>query len=865
MALAKEANAPRVIDAVKSEARSRGVLEQQPIIVEADLPAKENTRPTEGKQKSKTISKKGDKPSKESLRSFYGTSNDDRDGKRGRVSAPSFGDSFPLTPEFTRQSSPYVFTPKDPESSKSGSQDSGYFSSPDAVKANHPDKRNATVGLTTSAPSEPLKGKGKSREGAPGSHRTRPGAVFEFAADDDDEATKNTRTPKSARYSSAPSEKSQKEVKPPLRDLSGAEPRPRVAELKAEAFGQTLRKSDPALDSSDLKDDETTRSKGTNPPPLASHSKKYSSSDVGAYARSDRVGGSRPSSPVLQQRVSPQDSPRMSYVQPKTETPSSGRTSGHSSVPGSRTGSRPPSPKSAEGSYLGESVRRSSTLPSFPIFPVIPEDKSQPKSKLSSSSIPPETNPRPLRLNTSNLAPARTTSASSLPYPMDDILTMPSEEVHRYKPNELESPIALASPGHKKTASRDSDRSSLDLPSSPMRPRMASRHTFNGNLPTISTSASVSIPSSKDLAPAGAQSASPQTPRAPPPCPRFQSSRQYDDWYTLEGCPSFDICPSCYDANFASGSFWKYFQRAARKEPKQKTRCDFSSPWIRLAWLLTQEQRRNDLDLLYGTAFISAQEPHCPGDHSEARRWLSPIDSRGSPVENFDVCSTDVKRIEALMPSLRNSFSRKDHATNQKRKCDLRVDSKRFSEYVDMLIEIDNTANTKRRPADFQRFVDLARQKAQMRECARDDMLVDYAWHFIPQLPELTVCEECYSSVIWPAIAKGSSVASRFNRTPQLVYEEKRGGGSGSFGTSCQLYSPRMRKVFKKACQFGDLSYLAERAKERKKVEMSLQSRFATLRDLSQSFDKKAGKDGYKASQLQQEFERISDEWRQVE
>ena len=447
---------------------------------------------------------------------------------------------------------------------------------------------------------------------------------------------------------------------------------------------------------------------------------------------------------------------------------------------------------------------------------------------------------------------------------------MPSEEEHLQRQQlEFDSPSTPASQTHRRTGSKDSSFT----PESPLRPRMSSRHTFDGDFPTTSTTSPVvSSHSHPGHNPTSSRSATSGVPRRPPACPRTQPSRQPDDWYTLIGCPEFDICSSCYEKNFGSGSFHKYFKLAEAKDPRQKVKCDFGSPWMRLAWLLTQQQRRYDLDLIYAVARISSDESRCPGEYGEARNWFTVPDKRGAALEGFDVCSADAKKIEALMPSLRGMFIRRPHGTGQRRKCEFRVETKRFPEYLDLLVDIDENAHIKRKQPDFQRFQDFARQKAQTRECMKDDMLEGVGWHFIPQLPEFTVCEECYSCVVWPSIVEGSSVASRFNRTPQLVCEAKRGdrrrdssSNTAGLAASCQLYSTRMRKIYRTAVQTGDLGYLARKARERKDKEEELQARFAKLKQIDHDIEKNGLRGSHKSPGLQAEFEKISADWQRWE
>lgn len=56
------------------------------------------------------------------------------------------------------------------------------------------------------------------------------------------------------------------------------------------------------------------------------------------------------------------------------------------------------------------------------------------------------------------------------------------------------------------------------------------------------------------------------------------------------------------------------------------------------------------------------------------------------------------------------------------------------------------------------------------RESARENQVVvllllqKRGWHHLPQLPEFTVCDDCYHDVVWPAITSGSELAGQFTR-----------------------------------------------------------------------------------------------------
>ena len=343
---------------------------------------------------------------------------------------------------------------------------------------------------------------------------------------------------------------------------------------------------------------------------------------------------------------------------------------------------------------------------------------------------------------------------------------------------------------------------------------------------------------------------SPRKPRALPPCPRPNYVSGYDDWYTLAGCNEFDICPTCREAIFDSG-YGGHFVPSPSRQLGSETRCDFSVPWVRMAWLLTVNKNLSHVNLLYDMARIIAQEPPCPGKVGAVRNWHSVFDPEsGREVSNFDVCSWCVRNVETLFPALKGVFTPSrfsDANSAQLRTCDMRTDSKRFAAYADMLEQTHNQALEYRRPPNMGLFIMQARTFTRRRECPRDDQMANWPWYFMPQLPEFSVCEECYHEVVRPLIEDGSPLAGQL-RTMGLLPPLPSGGG-----VSCQLYSKRMREAFQNACWRNDYQSLREAALQRFHVERDLQGRLAVLR--SSGRGREAG----------EEIEHLVDEWKRWE
>ncbi|KAI4911150.1 hypothetical protein J4E90_007408 [Alternaria incomplexa] len=284
---------------------------------------------------------------------------------------------------------------------------------------------------------------------------------------------------------------------------------------------------------------------------------------------------------------------------------------------------------------------------------------------------------------------------------------------------------------------------------------------------------------------------------------------------------NFNICPSCYDGVFAGTPFDVDFRQIWLNDYSMERSCDFSSPWARLAWLLTLQRGRKSLDLIYAIAGVmdTVAKP-CPGDREAGAEdrisWYGITNPRdGTRVANFAICSSDRRMLEALLPSLRGCFAKMPK--DDRHVCSLRTSSTRFPKYLDLLVELDAEAELSGQLPDLSRFVLLLRENSYKGECQRYKILFRKPWHFIPSLPEFTVCEQCYDELIWPATqsrSTSSSIPHMFNKSIQLVP-----GEDPDVGSSCCLWSPRMRDVWKEAVRYDDFSYLKSQAKERKRAE----------------------------------------------
>ena len=91
----------------------------------------------------------------------------------------------------------------------------------------------------------------------------------------------------------------------------------------------------------------------------------------------------------------------------------------------------------------------------------------------------------------------------------------------------------------------------------------------------------------------------------------------------------------------------------------------------------------------------------------------------------------------------------------EKRFCDLTIDSPRFVHYIDLLdAAVTECEYEGYRYPDIGRFVDYFERKCSLRDCRRQRQILA-TWHYISELPEFTVCEDCYDDVVRPLLGVG--------------------------------------------------------------------------------------------------------------
>lgn len=179
--------------------------------------------------------------------------------------------------------------------------------------------------------------------------------------------------------------------------------------------------------------------------------------------------------------------------------------------------------------------------------------------------------------------------------------------------------------------------------------------------------------------------------------------------------------------------------------------------------------------------------------------------------------------VEALLPNLAGVFVPLDSHEATRGVCDLHfaLERRRFFDYFDGMKATSARALRHRTAPNLIELVDRVREISLPDECLRNTPIPNRKWHMLEQIPEFTVCEECFTAVVWPMIEdedNDTEIPRNFfkYRQPKPV-------------AACQLYSERMRRVFREACKFDDFGFLASCVRNRLKSLAEVKARYNEL------------------------------------
>ncbi|KAL6854224.1 hypothetical protein J3F83DRAFT_755163 [Trichoderma novae-zelandiae] len=333
-----------------------------------------------------------------------------------------------------------------------------------------------------------------------------------------------------------------------------------------------------------------------------------------------------------------------------------------------------------------------------------------------------------------------------------------------------------------------------------------------------------------------------------PECKRTEPVAGKMDWLTLPRT-DFNICPDCYGAVFADTQFRTHFHPVLRPTGSPIA-CDFgSSPWYRIAWLLTLKHKVPDLQLFHSLAnvMLESRDYPCPAERKVTRVWYTVKDPyTRRPVPEFAVCYQCAKTVETLFPNLTGVFIPLDPRHEPTRNvCSLHFtpQRKQFVLFFDAFETTSDKGYVTNRKPDVGELSMMLTRLSTLDECREDRRVSDGYWYVMEYLPEFTVCGECFEDVVRPWRNEDNVIAQNFYTKPTKLPI-----------ATCQLYSPRMRDVFKRACRNKDPEYLGAKVRERLKVEKDIHARFLEL-----------VRDKRKSARTDEQIDKLSREWKRWE
>ncbi|KAH9901872.1 hypothetical protein F4778DRAFT_130125 [Xylariomycetidae sp. FL2044] len=359
-----------------------------------------------------------------------------------------------------------------------------------------------------------------------------------------------------------------------------------------------------------------------------------------------------------------------------------------------------------------------------------------------------------------------------------------------------------------------------------------------------------------------------------PDCPRTRAAAGQMGWFTLPRSDSFNMCPSCYESSFAETEFGDSFRVAPIRGSDRAIACDFGkSQYYQIAWLFTRKYRRPDLGLFHSLANLASKVQPCTGSREASRIWYSIKDPQTQrPIQGFTVCQCCAQAIQLLLPVLTGVFVPMDSPAEPKRGvCAMRpydADVRMFVLYFDIMEAASDEAMLKQRAPDIQTLAGKISDLAEAPACAGGRPLHNKKWYTMASIPEFTVCRDCYFDVVKPQLERAAASArgpglqkqKQLSMVDTPVESDFRARPRRLPVAACQLYSARMREVFRKAARRQDLDYFGVRVGERLDKEQEYHDALYSLDRQQQGLGGSGGGEWKVA-----EAERLTREWRRWE
>ncbi|KAH7097529.1 hypothetical protein BKA62DRAFT_444389 [Auriculariales sp. MPI-PUGE-AT-0066] len=265
--------------------------------------------------------------------------------------------------------------------------------------------------------------------------------------------------------------------------------------------------------------------------------------------------------------------------------------------------------------------------------------------------------------------------------------------------------------------------------------------------------------------------------------------------WTMTGVSNLDVCEACYMDNiaFAPPAIRNAWIPAAAQPGRWY--CDFSNKVLHAGFRSSVQYQSVDTFKL--AVSVLQQVPPCNDDGVANGSWFVLKGDETSDAA-FKMCSSCYFCLVVTSNST-EYFTQRQFADGAPHLCDLRVTEKN-TQLKEILAHISRAVGTK----DIDHFRSFANELATTPTCPRDNWVSGprRRWY---GTANWTACSACYREVI-----RDSTLARILPLQGQMLPV----GMSGW----CELYSPRMRRLFAQACVTQNLSSLEAAAEERRQA-----------------------------------------------
>jgi len=259
-------------------------------------------------------------------------------------------------------------------------------------------------------------------------------------------------------------------------------------------------------------------------------------------------------------------------------------------------------------------------------------------------------------------------------------------------------------------------------------------------------------------------------------------------WTTKRPIPGFVICEACYLDEVELSPWREGFTPTPTKQPRsEKWSCDFTMVGIALAWEVSLSNNVKNFDHFWHCAEAATRSPPCESQVLDGAQWY-----KMSGIDNFTICPTCFFTV-IVAADFGRHFYVDQYPPGILASCDMGPESPRHKRLLAKLAESLDLQ-------DFSRFKEFAYTRSLFPPCPEDTGVTGHKWY---GTDSFIVCEECYVDVVKP-----SSLASALTVHGALIEDS----------ASCDIYSPRMKRIWAEACQLDDVGHFAAAAKHRAEV-----------------------------------------------